>query len=578
VKRDNEQNSPRAKQWNWLFQCLRPVLWLQLSGLACMLAASALSLSDPLILRWLIDNALKQGRAKPALALIALLLASAMFRLILLGYSNLTATRVLQRIVLRLRARLLKQVQSMPAGFFDGRPVGDLVFRLEQDIDQVAQLGTEVAPTVLRMVMITVFVLAAMFYLDWRLALLGALSLPIFLVVRIRFKGALEEASNVSRLAAGDRSSFVTESLTGALQIQLLGAERTVRRKYLALAIAAVRASLAQRRMELAYTLGSLAVISTVTAGVLSAGAFEVVRGTLTVGGFVAFYSYLTWLFEPMGAALEMYARFQRAGASIRRIREIEDEQAPVSSGRTIAAETRFTSVRCEDLTFAYPAGQTALNKVSVELREGEKVALIGRSGSGKSTLAKLLVRCYDPQAGSIRLGGENSRDFHPHDLRRSIALVPQDPVLFRGTLRENLRLGRLFADDDELQLASYVSCFDEVLARLPGGWDHALGPFGGGLSGGEKQRLAVARALLQDRPVLILDEATSALDPIVEAELLSRLKSHAGGKTILLISHRASAAQWAERVLTFERGQVVAPEEIRDLALDYCPANGTPT
>lgn len=562
MNQDNEQNSPRTKQWKWLFQRLRPVLWLQLSGLACMLAASALSLSDPLILRWLIDNALKQGRAKPALALIGLLLASAMVRLTLLGISNMVAARVLQRIVLRLRARLLKQVQSMPAGFFDGRPVGDLVFRLEQDIDQVAQLGTEVGPTVLRMVMITVFVLAAMFYLDWRLASLGALALPVFLAVRIRFKGALEQASNISRGAAGDRSSFVTESLTGALQIQLLGAERTVRRKYLALAIAAVRASLKQRRTELAYTLGSLAVISTVTAGVLSAGAFEVVRGTLTVGGFVAFYSYLTWLFEPMGAALEMYARFQRAGASIRRIREIEDEETPVAAGGMVAGETRFTTVHCEDLTFAYPTGQTALNKVSVELREGEKVALIGRSGSGKSTLAKLLVRCYDPQAGSIRLGGANSRDLHPHDLRRSIALVPQDPVLFRGTLRENLRLGRLFADDGDLEMASYVSCFDEVLARLPGGWDHSLGPFGGGLSGGEKQRLAVARALLQDRPVLILDEATSALDPIVEAELLSRLKSHAGGKTILLISHRASAAQWAERVLTFERGRLIAPEE----------------
>jgi ABC-type multidrug transport system fused ATPase/permease subunit len=517
-------------------------------------------MADPLILRWLIDHVLRQRRWQPAVAVIGLLLASALLRLGLMGAGNLLTATVLQRVILRLRSRLFGQVQRMPAAFYDSRPIGDLVFRLEQDIDQVAQLGTDILPSVVRMIMVSVFVLAAMFFLNWRLACLGVVFMPIFMLMRTHFRKLLEAASNRSRNAAGERSSFVTESLAGAQQIQLLGAERAIGRKYWRLAADAVRASLSQRKVELSYALGSLAIVSVATAVVLGAGAIDVIRGAFTVGSYVAFYSYLGWLFEPLSAALELYSRFQRASASIRRIREIENdpaalgESAPVSGARRPALQT----IRCDGVEFAYPGGQTALLNLDVELRAGEKVALVGRSGSGKSTLAKLLVRFYDAGAGAVQFDGTDVRDLDPALLRRSIAFVPQDPVLFRGTVRDNLLLGRGSADDDELTRAVYVSCFNDVLNKLPDGWLHQLGPFGSGLSGGEKQRLALARALLQDRPFLVLDEATSALDPAVEAELLCRLKLHAKDKAVLLISHRPSHAEWADRVIVLEAGSVV--------------------
>jgi ABC-type multidrug transport system fused ATPase/permease subunit len=287
-------------------------------------------------------------------------------------------------------------------------------------------------------------------------------------------------------------------------------------------------------------------------AGVLCYGGYQVMVGTLTAGGLVAFYGYTLQLFSPLYGIVDVYSKLQRAGASVRRLMEITEAELILRDrpGAVALEPNAKVAIELKDVSFNYRGDRPVLRRISLRVNGGERVALSGRSGNGKSTIARLIARLYDAGAGAIFIEGVDIRDIKLKSLRSSVIFVPQDPVLFDLTLRENLLYGNAEASQTELEKVISLVQLDSLVNRLPNGWDEPLGPRGNRLSGGERQRLALARALLQRPRVLILDECTSALDALTESRLLSQLDNHLRNITTIVISHRPFATQWANRVV----------------------------
>ncbi|MGH9718660.1 MAG: ABC transporter ATP-binding protein, partial [Bryobacteraceae bacterium] len=507
----------------------------------------------------LIDDVLPARNWRLAAVAVTGYFISYVLRLVFQWAGNLLTFRAVQRMLFRIRLSMLDHLQRLSADYHEQTPIGGTMFRLEQDVDQVGEFGGVVFPASLRMVLMTTLITAGMLVLDWRLTCAVLPLLPVFILLRGHYRGRLQKSSDAVQRDAAGLSNFLQETLSGMSQIQLLSREKPESREFARLAATVVRARFTQRMSELHFSLYTTLVLAAGMTLVLGFGGWQVMAGSLSIGGLVAFYSYLTRLFEPLSGAVELYSRFQRVGASIRRIMEILDV-VPSVQDREGAAPVQAAGayqIRLSGVAFGYRPRSKVLNEVNLELRPGERVALAGSSGSGKSTIAKLITRLYDAGGGSVSLNGSDVRDLRIASLRSVISLVPQDPMLFHGTVRDNILCGNPKAGARELEEAARIAQVLPVIARLPLGWDHPLGPRGTGLSGGERQRVALARAILQQRPILILDEATSALDAATEQAVLDALAGTRRRQTFLIISHRLAAAQWADRVIVLRAGRV---------------------
>jgi len=293
---------------------------------------------------------------------------------------------------------------------------------------------------------------------------------------------------------------------------------------------------------------------------VLGFGSVKVLSGALTIGGLVAFYPYGTRVFEPVSSAMELYSRLQSVGASIRRVRELLDLEPSVrDTGRERLESAGLThGFNIQDVSFSYGRSVT-LSNLTVQIGAGERVAVIGASGSGKSTLARLLVRVADPSSGRILLENRPLGEYKLASVRRAICFVPQHPVLFQGTVRENLLYGNPFATTEEMLNAMQAVELTSVLKHLRCGLETPLGPGAAGFSGGERQRLALARSLLRESAALVLDEATSALDGPTEREVLRSIAGFRPRRTIIIISHRIRSLGWVDRLILLDQGRIAA-------------------
>jgi ABC-type multidrug transport system fused ATPase/permease subunit len=557
-----------------LARYVRPLSSLALADLACMILGSGLSLLDPLVVKWLIDVALPKRNLR-LLLLGTFVFCAVYFASLGINYlASFVSCLLTQKMVFRIRVSLLRQIHTLPPRRHETSHVGDMLYRIEQDVDRVAELSGDILPLTIQMVIVGIMVLVTMGILNWHLTVLVTPTLPIFYLLQRRYAVKLKDAADQVQSQSGKINLFLQEHLAGMMQLQLLNRTGTQARKFARLAAKGAQLQIRQRATEMAFSGASVSIIVLGMGLILGYGGYEVTRGALTVGGLVAFYGYVFRLFAPVSIAIDLQSRLQRVGASIRRIEEISDQKQK-AKGRANTVPLRpdiKPDLEFRSVSFAYGEGSPVLHNMSFRIEAEETVALVGLNGSGKSTIGMLATRLRDPDAGSIFVGGWDIHNVDRRSLRACITLVPQDPFLFDQTIRESLLYGNPCATNGELDKVAALTRLDRVLERLPKGLDEPLGPLGSRLSGGARKRLVLARALLQQPKILIVDEITSSLDAPTAAGLLEGLDLYRRRRTLVVISHRPATILWADRILVVENGAIVDSGRHRDL-IDRCEA-----
>ena len=549
----------------WLASQLRALLRLHLGSYFCLVVASILVLVDPLIIRLLIDEVIPYQRWTWLPFVGAAFFLTLAARVGFDSFAAMLNFRAIQKMNFRLRLGLLRHLQHLPAEYHENRPVGDTLHRLQVDVDQVGILSGEVIPGSLRMITMFTLIMATMLVLNTRMTVILIPLIPVFILIRHRFHERLRSASDAVQEESGKMVGFLEEHLSSIIQVQLLSCEVREARRFARLAGTAVRAQMKRRRTELFFSFLLYVIIITGMASVLCYGGYQVMEGALTAGGLVAFYGFTLQLFIPLYGMVDIYSKLQRASASVRRLMEITESEPTLTDrpGALAVEPNALGTIELKDVYFSYGA-QPLLSGLNLRLGAGERVALVGTSGNGKSTIARLIARLYDAQAGSVSVEGLDVRDIKLKSLRSSVIFVPQDPVLFDATLRQNLLFGNSRASQEELDNVVSLAQLESLIDRLEGGWDEPLGQGGNRLSGGERQRVALARALLQRPRILILDECTSALDPHTERLLLNGLDGFLKNVTTIIISHRPYPLQWADRVVSITHGGLVERKQQR--------------
>jgi ATP-binding cassette subfamily B multidrug efflux pump len=464
-----------------------------------------------------------------------------------------------QRVLASMRERIFERLQRLPLRYFDRHPVGDLMSRVTNDVDTLNQLLSQGITQLLGSLFSLIGIVVAMLILDWRLALVSFAIIPVMLLTNVFFARRARRAFRTTRVTVGDVTAGLQEEIIGVREAQAFNRtaaniERFRERN------AANRAANVQAVAITSAFAPAIDVLSTLaTAVVIGYGGYLVLTGTLTVGLLTAFLIYVQQFFRPILLASQVYTQGQAALAGAERIYNILDEEPeppdPPGAGKLGEIEGR---IQFEDVTFAYDPGRSVLHDVSFNIEPGQTVALVGPTGAGKTTIANLIPRFYDATGGSIRVDGFDVREVERRSLRRRIASVLQEPFLFSGTVAENIRYGRLDATQEEIEAAARAVSAHHFITALPHGYDTQLGTGGGTLSGGQRQLVSFARAVLADPRILILDEATSNIDTRTEALIQTALRTLLRGRTSVVIAHRLSTIRNADVILVVESGRVV--------------------
>jgi len=523
-----------------------------------MTVAALLALLTPLVLKWLIDRILPQRETGLLFAAAILIFLSYQGRTALVSVGNYLTLNAVQRMALGLRMDVLHHVDQLSADYYENTLPGAVMYPLKEPIEEVAYFGSDLLPSILRMCLTTGFTVVTMFVLSPKLTFAILPLIPVFLVARQHFRTKLSADSDAVQQNLIAWNAFLEEHISSVLPIQLLVREKHQERKAFRLLARTTRSHLALFKTGVWFTAWtSLAVVLAMSA-VIGYGGRGVLTGTLSLGSLVAFYSFVTQLFDPLSGAAELYARAQRTFASIRQLQAVFALHPSITNSLLpVDLPTEQWVLEFKSVEFGY-GQETTLFVPCLRIAAGEKIAIIGENGAGKSTLARLIPRVYDVRKGAIYLGGQDIRNAPLKSLRKAICYLPRDPVLFEGTISSNLRFVRPGASDRELRETLRLTELADVVAALPGGLHHRIGPDGCQLSGGQRQRLAIARALLQQPQIVILDEATSCLDPASEAVILRNVLQQLSASTLIVVSHRASTVAAFGRRLALSGGRIV--------------------
>jgi ATP-binding cassette, subfamily B, multidrug efflux pump len=463
-----------------------------------------------------------------------------------------------QSVLASLRERIFERLQRLPLRFFDRRPAGDLMSRVTNDVDTLNQLLSQGFTQLLGALFSLVGIVVAMLVLDWRLALVCFTIIPVMLLTNVLFARRARRAFRTTRETVGDVTAGLQEEIIGVREAQAFNRTEANIERFRERNEANRAANIQAVAITAAFA-PAIDVLSTLaTAVVIGYGGYLVVTGTLTVGLLTAFLIYVQQFFRPIQLASQVYTQAQAALAGAERIYNILDEEPeppdPPGAERLETVEGRVTFSK---VSFAYEPGRPVLRDVSFEVEPGRTVALVGPTGAGKTTIANLIPRFYDTSEGSVRVDGHDVREVERRSLRRHIASVIQEPFLFSGTVAENIGYGRIGASREEVEAAARAVSAHDFIERLPQGYDTRLGTGGGTLSGGQRQLVSFARAVLADSRILILDEATSNIDTRTEALIQEALRTLLEGRTSVVIAHRLSTIRNADLILVVEGGRI---------------------
>lgn len=465
-----------------------------------------------------------------------------------------------QRMVYDLRYRLLQHLQSLPLAYHLRTPTGDSVYRIDADayaIENLAMSGVLPLATSVATLAVMFVVLAR---LDLTVALLSLTVVPfMFMALRYYANTLAVREERVKELESA-LISRLYEIFSAIRLVKSFAREAHETRRYAdaGAATMAGRIAITWQQSLFGVAVGLITILG--TGLVLVVGGIHVMRGQLTVGGLLVVVNYLGAVYGPLSAIAHTTGQLQGAVAGARRVRSMlamtpeSDDAADARPAAGIRGHIRF-----EQVSFSYDDGTAVLRDISFDVAPGQMVAVVGLTGAGKTTLVSLIPRFFDPTAGRVTIDGVDTRGYQLRDLRERVAIVPQDALLFSGTIADNLRYGRLDASDAELETAARAAHAHDFVARLPHGYQTSVAEAGGGLSGGERQRLSVARAVLKNAPILILDEPTSSLDAISEEIVFAALRRLRAQRTTLVIAHRLSTVRDADAILVLDGGRIAA-------------------
>ena len=523
-----------------------------------ILSITFLDLLGPYLMGRAIDryigNKDLSGLAQMALLMIAVYIGNNAFQ----ALSSWTMAGVSQRALKDLRRDLFGHLQNLPLKFFDSNPAGELMSRLTNDIEAVNQAVSQNIIAMLGSLLSLVGFVVAMFVLNFWLALASVIVVPIMLwftnfIARSTRKGFRELQKGL-----GELNGVLEESISGQRVVKAFRRNETSLENFKRVNADVFRAGVyantyAMMLMPLTNQLGNLFVI--VLAGL---GGWLALEGLVSVGIIVTFISYAHGFIQPLRQIANIYNAIQAALAGSERVFDVIDTTPEAEDSRAIVLETIRGHVEFKDVDFAYVEGNPIIKKMSIEARPGQTVALVGPTGAGKTTITNLLTRFYDIDSGVILIDGHNLRDIRRADLRRQLGLVLQDTFMFADTVMENIRYGQLSATDDEVIEAARLADADHFIRQLPNGYQTLLSERAGNLSQGQRQMLAIARAVLADPAILILDEATSSVDTRTEVRIQKALLQLMQGRTSFVIAHRLSTIRDADQVLVIKDGEII--------------------
>ncbi|MER6564919.1 ABC transporter ATP-binding protein [Streptomyces sp. NPDC001093] len=533
--------------------------WLLLVWLCTVLAALA-ETEAILLFSDLTDHALQKGSPAAFWSPAGKWLGIAVAGAVVAYTGNSLAAWVTERFVMRLREHVFDHVQQLPPHFFQRHRQGDLLSRLTADVEAIETLVVSGLVGAASSAFSALFYAAAAFWLRWDLAAAAFVLAPLFWLAARRFSGSIKDVSRAGRVADGAITSVVEESLGNIVLTQAYDRRDAERRRLREEANAWFRASVRSTRLNEAYE-QLVQVIETVCVlAVIGIGAWEISTGRMTLGRLLAFAAFLGYLYPPVRGLAQLGLTVTAATAGAERLIEILDVRPSVTDPRRPADAGRPDgTVEVRDVTFHYPgAGKPALEDLSFTVSPGELVIVTGPSGAGKSTVSKLLLRFYDPDSGDVLLDGTPLRDFPLAHLRAYVTLLPQETLVLHDTVRANIACGRPGASDQAIEEAARTADAHEFISRLPDGYDTRVDPNSARLSGGQLQRLAIARAILRDAPVLVLDEPTTGLDAMAARRVVKPLRRLMAGRTTIMITHDLNLAPDADRILVVDRGHIV--------------------
>ncbi len=559
-----DEGRPRGREARALLGSLLAPFKLTVALLAVVVVVeNAARLSVPLLVQRGIDHAipplLAGGSAQELIIVVAVLCGvvgvQAISRMTFLKRSG----RIGQRVLLEVRRRVFRHFQRLDVAFHDRYTSGRVVSRLTNDVDAIQDM-LETGFDSLITAVLTLFGTAILLVtLDVKLGLMCLAAFPILVVLVWWFSA--ESAKTYRRVRESAALVIVqfVETMTGIKAVQAYRREQRNQEIFDDVADR-YRADNERTFRLLAIFMPAVKLVGNLTTGVvLLYGGYRVLHGEMTIGTLAAFLLYLRMFFEPMQEISQFFNTFQSASSALEKLAGVLAQKPAIADPAVpVRAERIRGEIALLDVHFNYVPGRPVLPGLSLEVPAGQTVALVGTTGAGKTTIAKLIARFYDPTSGAVTLDGVDLRDFAQSDLRRHVVMVTQENFLFSGTIADNIRFGRPSASESDVRAAAVAVGADEFIAALPDGYDTDVASRGGRLSAGQRQLIAFARAFLADPAVLILDEATSSLDIPSERLVQRALRTVLADRTALIIAHRLSTVEIADRVLVLEHGRIV--------------------